>query len=126
MGDMSTMTTDPGRVPDWTIGDRLSKALRSSGIGVQEMAQSLGLSRNTLTNYLHDKTRVPRPTLILWAMRTGVSLSWLETGIPPEDGDDPDALPWFDSNEQPSGYLSAQVIELLTSQELDESGLAAA
>jgi transcriptional regulator with XRE-family HTH domain len=83
MNGMSTMATDAGRVPDWTIGDRLAKALRANNIGVQAMATDLGVSRNTVTNYIHDKTRVPRPILILWAMRTGVSLSWLETGDPP-------------------------------------------
>lgn len=114
MTGMSTMTTDTGQVPDWTIGDRLYKALRANGIGVQKMADELGLSRNTLTNYLHDKTRIPRPTLIVWAIRTGVPLQWLETGQTPEDGpgNDDDGLPRLDSNQEPSGHVSPQVITL--------------
>lgn len=67
-------------VPEWTMGDRLGKALGHAGIGVGEMADYLGVSRNTVGNYINDRRSIPRPTLMLWAMRTGVPLEWLESG----------------------------------------------
>ena len=96
------MSTQPNEVvPTWTTGDRLGKALAHAGITVAAMADYLGVSRNTVGNYINDRTRVPRPTMMLWAMRTGVPLSWIEgddgpTGpTPPNNGPrkpDPDAL----------------------------------
>lgn len=96
--------TETGLIPSWTQGDRLGKALRSQGITNQEMADYLGVSRNTITNYIHDNRKVPLGTLRLWAMRTGVPLAWLETGVAPteDDGGDGTALPWIDSNDQPA------------------------
>ena len=34
-----------GEVPQWTLGDRMGKALRESDIGVQGMADYLGVAR---------------------------------------------------------------------------------
>jgi transcriptional regulator with XRE-family HTH domain len=118
MTAMSSMT-EAGIVPEWTQGDRLAKSLRERGITVQQMADFLDVSRNTVGNYIHDKRKVPKAVLRVWALRTGLPLVWLESGIVPEDGDDPDELPWFDSNEQPSGYALAQVIGLPLAPELD-------
>lgn len=70
----------PFGVPEWTKGDRLAKALHFAGIGIAEMADYLGVSRNTVGNYVNDRTRVPKPVLTLWAMRTGVPFEWLESG----------------------------------------------
>lgn len=67
-------------IPAWTIGDRLRKALEEAGIGNQEMADYLEVSRNTIGAYIHDRTRIPGPALRLWAMRTGVPIEWLRTG----------------------------------------------
>lgn len=62
------------------MGDRLGKALRVAGIGVGEMAEVLGVSRETVGRYLHGRTTPPRAALMVWAARTGVPLHWLETG----------------------------------------------
>lgn len=51
------------------------------------MADILGVSRNTVSNYLHGRTRPPQLTLRVWAMRTGVPLAWLVTGEQDEEGD---------------------------------------
>lgn len=75
-----------GIVPMWTIGDRLGKALAHADLAVGEMADYLGVSRNTVGNYINDRRKIPRPTLMLWAMRTGVPLEWLTDG---EVGDQP-------------------------------------
>ena len=82
---MSTATNE-GNIPQWDIGDRLSKALKHAGVGTAVMAEYLGISRNTVGNYTSGRTVPDKRTLRLWAMRTGVPLEWLETGEVP-DGD---------------------------------------
>lgn len=79
-----------GNIPNWTIGDRLRKSLKAAGVGVQEMAEYLGVERNTVGNYINDRTRIPGPALKLWAMRTGVPLEWLRTGVEPAPPHSPD------------------------------------
>lgn len=84
------MTEQPGLgngVPEFHLGDRLSKALDVASISVQEMAEYLDVSRNTVSNYLHMRTPVNGGTLRLWALRTGVRLEWLQTGKAPSEGD---------------------------------------
>jgi transcriptional regulator with XRE-family HTH domain len=74
---METMTNT--QTPAWTLGDRLAKARSAAGIGSQDMADRLGVVRNTITNYEHDRTRVPHAVVVLWAQETNVPLDWLIT-----------------------------------------------
>jgi hypothetical protein len=67
-------------IPEWDIHDRLRKSLRFAGLGVGEMAEELGVDRNTVGNYINGRTRISGPALRLWAMRTGVPREWIETG----------------------------------------------
>lgn len=89
---MLCMSQQPvGIDPEWTLGDRLGKALDFAGMSVGEMADYLECSRNTVSNYTNDHTKVPGAVLTLWAMRTGVRDEWLRTGgtskpEPPEGG----------------------------------------
>lgn len=64
--------------PEWDLGDRMRKALRHAGIGVQEMADYLGVARNTVSTWINGRNRPGRPVVRLWALRCGVSLGWLE------------------------------------------------
>lgn len=79
-----------GNVPNWTIGDRLRKALDYADISVQDMADYLEVSRNTVSSYINDRGRAPGAVLKLWAMRTGVPLEWLRTGAEPAPPHSPD------------------------------------
>ena len=72
---MSTLT-----IPTWTLGDRMQKALDVSGVSVRQMADELGVSRNTASNYLHGHTKPSRSVLRVWALRTGVPFEWIATG----------------------------------------------
>lgn len=80
------------KVPEWTLGDRLTKAMRQAGLSVADMAAKLGVSRNTITNYCHDKVTVTTATIIAWSLITQVPREWLEKGegslrpTPPDDG----------------------------------------
>lgn len=74
------MDIDTGQIPRWDLADRLRKSLRAAGLGVQEMADYLEVSRNTISNWINGRTRPSAPTLRLWALRTGVSYGWLRKG----------------------------------------------
>jgi transcriptional regulator with XRE-family HTH domain len=67
-------------IPEWDLADRMRKALQVSGIGVQEIADYLGVARNTVSTWINGRNR-PSPAVVrLWAMRTGVPLEWLAGG----------------------------------------------
>lgn len=83
-------------IPSWTVGDRLAKALNHSDVSVQEMAVYLGISRNTVGNYIAGRTVARRAIVLAWALRTGVPAEWLLTGEVPEPG--PDAPEGLDSS----------------------------
>jgi transcriptional regulator with XRE-family HTH domain len=111
------MTLDQGivRVPTWTIGDLLRKAREHAGLEQMELAEELGISRATVSNYERGHVRPRKAVVMAWAMRTGVPVAWLQTGGNPRQGDGPDGgstLPRLDSNQQPFGYTEAEVIEL--------------
>ncbi len=71
------------------MGDRLAKALEHAGMSNQQMAEYLGVSRNTVGNYIALRTDVTLGTLRLWAMVTGVELEWLRTGESSSGSDGP-------------------------------------
>lgn len=82
------MTTQPSwHIPEWTMGDRLRKAREDAGLSQAELAEQIGISRNTVGNAeLGDRTPL-NVTMRAWAAVTGVPLEWLETGrttpVPP-------------------------------------------
>lgn len=88
IGGMSIAdSTDIARRLAFGLSDRLNKALTVADVSSQEMADYLGVSRNTISNYINGRTLAKKQTLRLWAMRTGVPLVWLEHGIlPTHDG----------------------------------------
>jgi transcriptional regulator with XRE-family HTH domain len=65
------------RVPEFSLGDRLEKALSVAGVSHREMADYLGVSRNTVGNYIAGRTQVTEGVLRLWSFRTLVPLEWL-------------------------------------------------
>lgn len=77
--------------PEWDVADRMRKALRTSGIGVQQIADDLGVTRGAVGNWINGHVVPRRITLEAWAARTGVSLVWLQTGASSaaEDGEGP-------------------------------------
>ncbi|HWA67244.1 MAG TPA: helix-turn-helix transcriptional regulator [Mycobacteriales bacterium] len=99
---MSTQTIG-SVVPEWTIGDRLRKARETTNLDRQAFATDLGIARNTLTKYETGDRLPPRPLLIAWCVRTGVSMTWVMTGNAADPSPDGDG--WRarrDSNPQPS------------------------
>lgn len=67
-------------VMEWDIADRMRKALRHSGLSVQDIARYLGVSRNTVSTWINGRIEPSLQTLRLWALRTGVPFEWLRYG----------------------------------------------
>lgn len=72
-------------IPQWTAGDRVTKAREVAGFSVQALADQLGVHRNTLSNWENDRIEVPRTALIAISALTEVDLWWL-AGEEPTDG----------------------------------------
>lgn len=64
------------------LGDRLRKALDSSDVSVAEMADYVGYARETVGRYQNGHSRPPSWVIKTWAIKTGVDLEWLRTGVP--------------------------------------------
>jgi len=79
---MSTRAdTATARIPQWTLGDRLRKAREEAGISVAGMAERLGIARNTLSTWEHDKVAsVPMLGVKAYADICNVPIWWLAGG----------------------------------------------
>jgi transcriptional regulator with XRE-family HTH domain len=76
MGQTQQMSL-PGLEPQWTLGDRLRKAREVAGLSQTEMAEAIGIARNSVGRYEAGAYEPSRPVMIAWAFRTGVALDWL-------------------------------------------------
>lgn len=76
-----------GKVPQWTLGDRLRKARHEAGIDITDMADDIGVTPRTISNYELDATRAPKLVIRQYALRTGVPVAWLEGGTFHPEGD---------------------------------------
>lgn len=75
---------------DFYLADRLRKSLRVVGLGVSDMAQALGVSRNTVSNWINGRARPGSTQLSLWAIYADAPLDWLKSGeAPPIESDAP-------------------------------------
>lgn len=80
---MTTSIQMGGKVPNWTIADRVRKAREFSGLKQLDLAESVGMARTSLARIEQGKSEPRRTTLIAIAFATGVSLDWLEYGETP-------------------------------------------
>jgi transcriptional regulator with XRE-family HTH domain len=72
--------------PTWDLTDRMRKAMQHAGLDARQMADYLGVSRNSVHNWLSGRIEPSTQTLRLWAMRTGVNYDWLRDGKPQVEG----------------------------------------
>lgn len=70
-----------GTEPEWDLADRMRKALRQSDLSVHEMAAYLGVSRTAVSTWINGRIEPGHQTLLLWALRTGVSFEWLTESL---------------------------------------------
>jgi transcriptional regulator with XRE-family HTH domain len=73
-------------VPQFDLADRMRKALRVADIGVQEMADFLGVARNTVSTWINGKITPSTQTIRLWANRCNGPYEWLRWGDFPGPG----------------------------------------
>lgn len=72
-----TEQQDAPAVPSWDLADRMRKSLRHADVGVQDMADYLGVARNTVSTWINGRIEPSLQTLRLWALRCGVNYEWL-------------------------------------------------
>ncbi|MCE5288376.1 MAG: helix-turn-helix domain-containing protein [Nocardiaceae bacterium] len=69
-----------GVIPPIKQGKRLEIAREYRGLSQADLAMRVGASAGTINRSERGLTKPRRPLLIAWALATGVSLEWLETG----------------------------------------------
>jgi transcriptional regulator with XRE-family HTH domain len=66
-----------GRVPDWSLRDRLRKARETAHLTQQQLATMMGVARSSVVNYETGRGVPGRPVLLSWAVLCGVNFDWL-------------------------------------------------
>ena len=80
-----TMAYNQGHIPEFQIRHRLALARESAGYSRAELAETIGVSRNTVLNAETGKTAPRKLMLNAWALACGVPVDWILTGKPPTD-----------------------------------------
>ena len=105
LSDMSTQTLAP-RIPKFDLNDRLRKARETADLDQTQLAELIGVSRNSVSAAERGASKPRKPVLIAWAFATRVPFEWLMTGSTNNETPDPDGpggeLLRLDSNQQPS------------------------
>jgi transcriptional regulator with XRE-family HTH domain len=76
----SQPASSPAGIPEWDTADRMRKALREAGVTGRQMAAYLGVNEATVSTWINGRISPSTQTLRLWALRTGVSYTWLRDG----------------------------------------------
>ena len=71
------------RAPEFTLGDRIRKAIETSPLTVHDVADRLEVHRNTVSQWMHGRSAPSVSDMAAIAELTGVDLRWLRTGDPP-------------------------------------------
>ena len=74
---MSEPAANTDAVPAWDIADRMRKALRVSGVSIEDMADYIEVSRRSVGNWINGRADPAAKYVRLWALRTGVPYTWL-------------------------------------------------
>jgi transcriptional regulator with XRE-family HTH domain len=67
-------------IPEWTLTDRMAKAMRAAGKSPGLIAEEFGVHRNTVSGWLHGRIKPSTTTLRLWAVTMNVPYEWLING----------------------------------------------
>jgi transcriptional regulator with XRE-family HTH domain len=71
---------------EFDLSDRLRKSLHVAGLSNQDMADYLGVSKNTVSRWITGAIDPKISMVRLWALRTGVPFEWLATGVATDNG----------------------------------------
>lgn len=69
---------------EFDLADRMRKALRVSGLSVSEIADQMGVSRNTVSSWINGRVIPGTQQLTVFAAYTNAPLQWLQQGIVPD------------------------------------------
>ncbi|WP_096359409.1 helix-turn-helix domain-containing protein [Microbacterium sp. TPU 3598] len=67
--------------PTWTLVDRLRKSRLLAGLEQAQIADALGVARNTVSNWERGRSEPSATYFVRWAHATGVTLDWLAEGV---------------------------------------------
>ncbi len=81
-----TSAYESGQVPPILQRHRLRIAREFAGLEQEELAEVIGVSRNTIGNAEKGRVRPRRIVLNAWALACGVPVSWLNGDSPSNDG----------------------------------------
>jgi transcriptional regulator with XRE-family HTH domain len=83
-----TSAFDQGQVPPIELRHRLRIAREYAGYDQGQLADAIGVSRNTIGNAETGRVAIRKVVLNAWALACGVPATWILTGKPPEDDDE--------------------------------------
>lgn len=89
MSKLQHMTSayERGQIPPIQVHHRLRIAREWANLEQGELAERIGISRNSVSAAERGVTRPRKITINAWALATGVPASWLRTGeVPPDNG----------------------------------------
>lgn len=100
----------------WTLADRLRKARESAGYtNISDFAGAMDMHRNTISAIERGDREPRRSVLALWAMATGTTVDYLQTGHTPGAGPDLDPDPVVAPRPKGQKYMlltSGQVVDM--------------
>jgi transcriptional regulator with XRE-family HTH domain len=73
----------PGRVPVFTLGERIRKAREDMALSQQEFAARMGVDRKSISNWESGRHAPRHRDLLFMAVVSGVDLDWLTGEDPP-------------------------------------------
>lgn len=73
-------STNTVTAPKFELTHRLARSLEWSGVSKPAMAEHLGVSRQTIDNYIKGRTVIPRGYLFAWADKCRIPFDWLAFG----------------------------------------------
>lgn len=80
-----TVAFDQGFCPPIEVRHRLRIAREYAGYDQDQLAETIGVSRNTVGNAEKGRVAARKIVINAWAMACGVPVSWILTGEPPKD-----------------------------------------
>ncbi|WP_230101281.1 helix-turn-helix transcriptional regulator, partial [Microbacterium sp. Bi98] len=67
--------------PTWTLEVRLRKSRIMADLEQAQIAEAIGVSRNTVSNWETGRSEPSATFFVRWAQATGVTLDWLAEGL---------------------------------------------
>lgn len=100
-----TILYDVNRIPPITLATRLRLAREWRGIEQQDIADELGISRGSVSNYENGRTSPGKLVINGWAATCDVDVEWLKHGGAPTDDGTPLESHLRESNPRPIHYM---------------------